>query len=50
MVLETNIKSILLAINDQDRMHRESLKRVSGGISGSTADSIRSRFEGSKNW
>lgn len=50
MVLETNIKSILLAINDQDRLHKESLTRVGGGISGSTADSIRSRLEGSKNW
>jgi AP-3 complex subunit sigma len=48
MVLETNISSILQAIQDQGKMHSDSL-RVGQGQADS-ADSIRERLGAGNNW
>ena len=44
MVLETNINTILMAIQDQGILHRDSLKDPTAGIA--SAQSIRSHFTG----
>jgi len=47
MVLETNINSILHAIQDQGKMHSDSLKKMGHGES---ADAIRDRLGAANNW
>lgn len=47
MVLETNINSILQAIQDQGKMHSDSLKKMGPGDS---ADAIRDRLGAANNW
>lgn len=47
MVLETNINSILQAIQDQGKMHSDSLKKLGTGDS---ADAIRDRLGATNNW
>ncbi|ACI64617.1 sigma subunit of clathrin adaptor protein AP3 [Thalassiosira pseudonana CCMP1335] len=47
MVLETNINSILQAINDQERMHNESMKKVQQSDS---VDAISTKLGAGRNW
>jgi AP-3 complex subunit sigma len=47
MVLETNINSILQAINDQERMHKESLRKAGPSDS---VDAISTKLGAGRNW
>lgn len=47
MVLETNINSILQAINDQERMHKQSIKNAQPG-KGDSVDAISTKLGASR--
>jgi AP-3 complex subunit sigma len=47
MVLETNINSILQAINDQERMHKESMRKAGPSDS---VDAISTKLGAGRNW
>ncbi|KAL7465754.1 hypothetical protein ACHAXS_006071 [Conticribra weissflogii] len=47
MVLETNIHTILQAINDQERMHNESMKKVGPSDS---VDLVSTKLGAGRNW
>jgi AP-3 complex subunit sigma len=47
MVLETNINSILQAINDQERMHKQSIKNATPG-KGDSVDAISTKLGASR--
>ena len=46
-MLETNINSILQAINDQERMHKQSIKNATAGKSDSV-DAISTKLGASR--
>ena len=47
MVLETNINSILQAVNDQERMHKQSMKTATAG-KGDSVDAISTKLGASR--
>ena len=47
MVLETNINSILQAINDQEKMHKDSMKKAEPSDS---VDAISTKLGAGRNW
>ena len=47
MVLETNINSILQAINDQEKMHKDSMKKAGPSDS---VDAISTKLGAGRNW
>jgi hypothetical protein len=47
MVLETNINSILQAINDQEKMHADSMRKAGPSDS---VDAISTKLGAGRNW